>query len=259
MWYQNENFGGEYVFRSNPHNGWEVPAHLHEYSEILYCREGQGEVLVNGRPVPVSEGQLVWIPPNYVHQYRFKNAFVVCAVFSNDWVPLFFRELADRQLLVKAIDESLRENIIMQLPQWKGGNVLWLGGYLNLIAADVMAQAEFLHAEPADGLLYQKVISYLSVHFAEEITLLSVARRLGYHEKYLSHSLHSLTGIHFRQLLNFYRIDRAKKMLRSEQDCRISDIALACGFSAMNTFHRAFREQTGLTPSEYKAWRDRDL
>ena len=52
MEYQNENFNGEYDFRSRFHDGWQVKAHLHEYSELLYCENGNGTVTVNGRVGP---------------------------------------------------------------------------------------------------------------------------------------------------------------------------------------------------------------
>ena len=103
----------------------------------------------------------------------------------------------------------------------------------------------------ADELLYQKVITYLSTHFREDISLKSVARSFGYNEKYLSHSLHSLTGIHFSKLLSLYRIEYAQKLLQ-EQSLAISQIATECGFSAINTFNRTFKEAIGNTPLEYR-------
>ena len=76
--------------------------------------------------------------------------------------------------------------------------------------------------------------------------------RSGYNEKYLSHSLHDLTGIHFRQLLNFYRIDRAKKLLTESPSANIGAIAMECGFGALNTFNREFKRIVGMTPREYR-------
>ena len=80
----------------------------------------------------------------------------------------------------------------------------------------------------------------------------TISRLFGYNKKYLSHTLHALTGIHFCRLLAFYRVEQARRLLVSAPTQSISDIALSCGFSAINTFHRAFREQTGMRPSEYR-------
>jgi AraC-like DNA-binding protein len=252
MEYQIENFNGEYDFRSRLHDGWQVPLHLHEYSEWLYCRSGSGTVSVNGREIHLKAGEMVFIPPNYVHGYDFPTAEVICAVFSNDFIPLFFRTLGDRYFLVSAINASGVSEILERFPHLREGETLVASGYLSLIAAAVLAQSSFEAARPTDGILYQKVISYISAHFAEPLTLSSVAKVFGYNEKYLSHALHSLTGIHFCRLLNHYRINRAKELLITEKGLSIGEISSACGFLAQNTFNREFKESAGMSPSEYR-------
>jgi YesN/AraC family two-component response regulator len=121
-----------------------------------------------------------------------------------------------------------------------------------LIGARVIENAKFTEGKQTDGVLYQKVISYLSEHYAENITLSSVAKTFGYNEKYLSHTLHTLTQMHFSHLLSLYRIQAAKRLLEGGEYKNITEIATACGFSALNTFHRTFKETVGITPSEYR-------
>jgi AraC-like DNA-binding protein len=60
--------------------------------------------------------------------------------------------------------------------------------------------------------------------------------------------------MNFRTFLASYRVNFAKHLLRSKgaRSLRISDIALQSGFSSINSFNRAFREITGVTPSEYR-------
>ncbi len=97
-------------------------------------------------------------------------------------------------------------------------------------------------------------IEYIAKNFKEDITLNFFAKKLGYHEKYLSSSLHELTGMNFRSLLHTYRINFAIDLLHENigNKIRISDICMASGFSSINTFNRAFLAFTGKTPSEYQ-------
>lgn len=252
MRYQLENFNGEYDFRCRFHDGWQIAANLHEYSELLYCKQGQGIVTVNGQSVPLKAGQLAWIPPNYVHKYDFPEAQVICAVFSNDLIPLFFQVLEGRYFRVVAVDLEELSHIPEFLLSLTRDASLRISGYLNLLCDKVMAKAEFETAKHSDGILYQKVISYIAEHYTEDISLSQIAKLFGYNEKYLSHTLHELTGIQFRQLLAFYRIGHAKKLLVAVKDRDITEIAMDSGFSALNTFHRTFKEFTGMTPSEYR-------
>ena len=252
MEYQRENFNGVCDFKSRFHLGWQMAENLHEYSELLFCKKGECIATVNGQDIPLKAGQFVWIPPNYIHGYLGDSAEVVCAVFSNDMIPLFFQALAGRHFCVSAMEAEELSEILGRFYELKKEDFLTISGYLNLICAKVIKQATFSRAKQSDGVLYQKVISFLSLHYTEDITLSSVAKKFGYNEKYLSHTLHELTGIHFRQLLTFYRINHAKQLLEREKGKKITSIATESGFSAINTFHRVFKERTGFTPLEYR-------
>jgi AraC-like DNA-binding protein len=125
-------------------------------------------------------------------------------------------------------------------------------GYLNLIAAIALERSNFERAKRTDGILCQQVFSYLAENFTENISLSQIAKTFGYNEKYLSHVLHDLTGIHFRKLVSLYRINRAKEILIQSKEMNVSEIAAMCGFNALNTFNREFKALVGMTPSEYR-------
>ena len=252
MRYQSVNFGGTYDFRSRFHIGWVMACHLHEYSELLYCKRGTCIARINGIRITVPTNHLLWIPPNYLHQYDCKNAEVVCAVFSNDFIPLFFHTTKGKRPIVTPINVADLSDIMSQLLSLDGTNLLLISGYLNLICEKVIAQSEFEPARLTDSILYQKVITYLSCLFQEDISLNQIAKEFGYNPKYLSHALHELTGIHFSRLLSLYRVENAKKLLLSHKVLTIAEIAQSSGFSAVNTFNRVFKEMTGVTPSEYR-------
>ncbi|MBE6644056.1 MAG: helix-turn-helix domain-containing protein [Ruminococcaceae bacterium] len=252
MKYHIENFNGTLDFRSKLRQNWWVELHIHEYSEILYCKSGSGFISVNGRNVPLGSGEFVWIPPNYVHQLSFQNSEVVCAVFSNDFIPLFFSALGERRLIVSPISADELTDVIGELYLLQRNQYLKISGVLNMIAEKVIEHSELEVSSFIDGVLFQKVVSYLSSHYIEEIKLSELAKLFGYNEKYLSHALHSLTGIHFSQLLAFYRIEHAKKLLSGNSQKSVTTVALESGFSAINTFHRAFLKHTGMTPLQYR-------
>ncbi len=252
MKYHNENFNGTLDFRSRFHRNWLVELHLHEYSEILYCKKGAGDVFVNGRTVRLEAGEFVWLPPNAVHQYSFTAAELICAVFSNDFIPILGTVSGPRRLMTEAIPAGELEGYMESLPLLERGDYLKISGILNLIAAKVMEHPCFEERGCSDGILYQKVVNYLAGHYMEDVKLSRIARQFGYNEKYLSHALHQLTGVHFTQLLAYYRIENVRRQILTQPERKITAIAMECGFSSMNTFHRAFLRHTGMTPLEYR-------
>ena len=252
LYYQNENHSGEFDFRCNTHTQWYVETHLHEFSELIYCKQGHSIVYVNGKQIEIQAGQLIWIPPNYVHKYDFKDCETICAVFSNDFIPLYAITAGEQHLVPNAIAMEELCPLLEQLPTLDKRNRLQVSGYLNLICARVLQHSSFSYQAAAESALYQKIISYISTHYTEDITLEQTAKKFGYNPKYLSHALHSLTKINFRELLAQYRIGKAKELLITHKELSISDIAFVCGFTAQNTFNRTFKAVTGMTPYAYR-------
>ncbi len=71
---------------------------------------------------------------------------------------------------------------------------------------------------------------------------------------YLSKAIHEILNTTFNSLINKYRIESARKMLADEnQKLSIEGIAFSVGFSSKSTFNSAFKQFTGLTPSELRA------
>ncbi len=58
----------------------------------------------------------------------------------------------------------------------------------------------------------------------------------------------------FNQLVNNYRINRAIEAFKDpdKRHRTIAAIAFDCGFNSLGPFNRAFRQQTGMTPREYR-------
>ena len=252
MEYQIENVNKTLDFRSRPHLDWYMPSHLHEFSELLYCKRGRACAIVNGKRYTLEEKQLIWIPPNFIHEYQCKGSDVVCAVFSNDFIPLFFIAQGKQRIVVKPIDIPEMAYVLDSFYELTSESHLTISGYLNLICAKVVSCSEFEEAKRMDEPILQKVIMYISENYTEDITLGKIAKKFGYNEKYLSNTLHNFTKTNFNQFVAFYRIERAKMIISTQAEKRMASIAYECGFSSINTFNRTFKKITGVTPMEYK-------
>lgn len=67
----------------------------------------------------------------------------------------------------------------------------------------------------------------------------------------LSHYLNEHQGHSFYDYVNSHRLAHAKALLLGSDDA-ILDIAYASGFNNKATFNKAFKKETGLTPSEFR-------
>lgn len=100
--------------------------------------------------------------------------------------------------------------------------------------------------------LFESVSEYIAMHYYEPLTRESVAEKFYISANYLSQLFHKEGNATFNEYLTKKRIDIAKKSL-SQNNLKIKDISLRCGFSDCNYFCRIFRQYTSRTPSKYRA------
>lgn len=251
MYYQKENFNGTYDFRSRFHHGFIIESHIHEYSEILYCQEGECEISINGKSIRLSDNEFVFIPPNYIHRYDCVDVNVICAVFSNDYIPLFFKSIKGKKLIEGKLDAGELKRVFEKLPTLDKTDTVLITAYLNLICDKVLKEGEYKKATSSEGILYQKVISYIADNYRENLSLNRVAKIFGYNVKYLSSAIHSSTGIHFSDLIAMYRVEYAKELL-IKSSLSVAEIGMECGYSAINSFNRQFKKMTHMTPTKFR-------
>lgn len=80
----------------------------------------------------------------------------------------------------------------------------------------------------------------------------SFAKRLHLPEKQLSILINDVLEKNFSAFVNEFRIEEACRLL-SEKDLKITEIPPMIGFYSRSAFNTAFKEATGLTPSEYRS------
>lgn len=250
--YQNENIGESYSFKCRFHNKYIIPPHIHEYSEIAYVTSGTLTAYINGERITVPEKHCAFIFPNEIHEYTAETKCSLwCAVFSNDFIQTFFRLHSDSTPKNCVIDISEKQELMNELVILQGEQVLKRAAILHMLFAELESQTEFIDRNKSNDSLYHSAINYISQNFRSDITLSDMAKSLGYHEKYLSSTLHSLTKMNFRAFLATYRLNHAKALLRGTEST-VAEIAMESGFSSLNTFNRIFKAATGKTPSEYR-------
>ena len=94
----------------------------------------------------------------------------------------------------------------------------------------------------------QKALDYIDEHFAEDISLNSVADHVYLHRDYLSRQFKKEVGINFVDYLMNVRLNRAKTLLEST-GMRVSDIAVQVGIPNLSYFSTVFSRKFGLSPN----------
>ena len=260
------NFGINTALRCSTKKGqYYVEPHIHQFSEIVYVKEGTLKAAVDGTEEFASAGDVVFISAFQSHTLSASpDAEIWICVFSNDFINDFKNEgdvyyigehavytpseLVREFFVGKFIDskEQFLEYDISAFRSFRAGIYAVYEEYTRLVPRSTVPK----RTENRSAI--NQALKHVYKNFKKPITLVSVARELGYNPEYLSRALGSITGINFRGLVNSFRTDYAKSLLISTKRT-LPDISAECGYTSERSFHRAFKSITGKTPGEYRA------
>lgn len=106
------------------------------------------------------------------------------------------------------------------------------------------------------------LLSQQIIHIMEEeqlykemrLTVNDVACKVGSQTYLVSKAINSILGKNFFELVNRYRVDEAKKLLKDESMDYLSIIGIGfeAGFNSKTSFNTSFKNYTGMTPREFK-------
>ncbi|WP_250255765.1 helix-turn-helix domain-containing protein [Chryseobacterium sp. Marseille-Q3244] len=103
----------------------------------------------------------------------------------------------------------------------------------------------------------QKLLKFMETekpYLDEELSLQKLSSLMNISTHQLSQTINQALHTNFYKFVNAYRIEEVKKKLRDPEFEKYSilGIAFESGFNSKSTFNKIFKEETGMTPSEFK-------
>lgn len=90
------------------------------------------------------------------------------------------------------------------------------------------------------------------LYLQQGLKVSDIASALGINSRYVSDCVKAVRGCSLTQFVNEYRVEHAKRLLLERPEMKISTVAIESGFTNDKTMTRYFKEQTGMTPTEWK-------
>lgn len=101
-----------------------------------------------------------------------------------------------------------------------------------------------------ENLIY--VFDRKQIYLDASLNLKKLSHTLFTNTTYLSRVINTYFNCNLKTLLNRYRIDYAKELLKKEE-CDLKELPGKCGFLSKSTFYSAFTKFEHITPTAFRA------
>ncbi len=231
--------------------------HIHEKIELLYVCEGSLNVNIGNIQKTLNPGELSIVFPNQIHSYHTTQYnYVLTLIFSPKLVENYYQLLFLKQPEFPFLDASQVHpdivhafNTVVLDRYWDGDQSL-LQGYLTIILGQVLGRLSLVTCPKTDDFL-PNLLTYLSNHFTENISLNDLSHQMGISKFQISRCFSQRIGCNFNTYLNTLRIQHADKMLTTT-DLPVTEISYLSGFESISTFYRVFQQIHGMAPVPFK-------
>lgn len=98
--------------------------------------------------------------------------------------------------------------------------------------------------------LLLKIIDFINSNLTDDLSLHRLSTTLNYSPSYISRTFKTVAGINLNEYITSKRIESAKGLLFS--NLSITEICRRTGFNNYSNFYKAFVEQTGMNPKQFR-------
>ncbi len=239
--------------------------HTHDYTQLVYIIDGEGEILISQAHNHIKKHQLLFIPkgvehniesiPNFLKTYNIK--FRMCSQLILEktktipplvTTPASF--LADfTNIHSTALEKPLyyREKCQLMITQL-------LIDIISFVESNSMPTDKRLSPKTQHSPRTQILLDYLHSHYFTPITTHSIENVCFYSYRHVSSFFKKEVGVSPLSYLERLRIEKSQELLK-HSEMTIKKVATQVGFRSVHYFTHVFRKRCGIPPA---TWREKE-
>ena len=245
-------------------------AHRHIEYEINYVLQGKCMMIFDTEYVPLKAGECIVITPFQNHGFLV-DAKSGCKIqqtemsirIPEDRKEIFpfserkrgYQVLKNCEDLVPVMEQISR---ICRVDKESYGMTMLDLSVLQLVVA-LGYHGKKTHTTEA-GIRNEKIrdiLKYIQEHYQESLQIEELAASRGISSRFLRRYFTQEIGMSCLDYIQALRLNKAKELLW-ETSKSITEIALETGYGTPQYFSRIFRQEIGMTPSEYRSsWKEK--
>lgn len=253
----------------------EYPIHFHDDLEIVFVLDGS-IILKNGYyNYEMEKGDIFILNDREIHSFRRTSTgnMIMMLQFDMDYFIKHYPNLNNSFFVTDMNDsddeslEILRELLASAIMQANAGTLGYEQKLIEIshnIIASLMENFQYFAIE--DGRFVNetknksnkimaarvnRITNYLYENYSRKLSLKEIAQNEHLSIYHLSHVIKQSTGLSFKDLLGFIRVEESEKLLLAS-DMSISAVSDAVGFSATRYYVEHFTKWFDMDPKVYR-------
>ncbi|MCD8189975.1 MAG: AraC family transcriptional regulator [Clostridiales bacterium] len=261
-----------YIVLHREHPAQPFPLHWHEAAELIYTRNQELSVAIDGKNHVVHPGEFILISsyalhavipsPHVEHQDVMSVAFqlqylermwpnIRDLVIDRDAPGASEQAVSDLKLLCEQLRTQMDMEYESNVRHFVTNQILFM--MLQVIYSDfLVGERRTPVRENASAGTMVEVLAYLDENYRSNLTTQSVADRFGYSRGYFCHIFKKFSHQTFKQYLTELRLISAVEDLRSTNQS-VEQVGLDSGFPDAKSFFSSFKKKYGVTPAQFRA------
>ena len=257
------------------------PEHTHDFIEIVYTFKGKCRHIVDGELYNVKHGDVLFINYNQTHSISGENETEIINILirpeyineslknnENAFALLHLLEFEDFSKILNENKtkltfsgeerenfENIIKNMLKEFDTKAPGYELLIRSQFNIILI-ILFRKMSLNLEESFYGISDKLLSYITQHCNEKLSLESIAKLCSYNKSYFSRIFKEYTNNTFTEYLKNARMEKAKELLKNT-DYSITNIVYKSGYSDKTKFFAHFKSYTGVSPLQYRKYKSK--
>ncbi len=241
--------------------------HYHNTYELYYILEGGREYFIEDKFFTTYKGDFIYIPAGMLHRTDGQLTTRILTYVNKEFTDRFFTKamtakiLPDEPFVFRAEETLVGEfqGMFVELfskyrayiEDPKKIDETVLAGLLFKIMFFVTMSKNTYIEQPFPDKRISLIVQYINKNFAQISSIEEIANHFFLSKYYLCHMFKASLGVPLVTYLHTIRIKAACEMIESGK-YKITEIATKCGFNTTPYFCKVFKDEKGITPSEYR-------
>lgn len=252
-----EPYGAYYIRHSAGHV---EPEYMTRQSSFIFAVDGKATIYLNDKPFTFGANRIIHCAPdqrftaqneNEKPAELFELVYVYNGAYTGYMNSSYELEIGNNSYIFTLL-HKLSQLSKKVYPAIDGNSMLQTKMLTYSILSEMFSSAQSVQRDNIH-IVVEDAKAYMEQHYVEQHTLDKLGGRYGLGGKYFANIFKRYTGISPIEYLIVFRLDVAKRLLRSTV-YSVKEISSGVGYDDALYFSRLFKRRFGLSPNK---WRER--